>query len=72
MLKNALGGAAGGYGCAIRLCTLKSRTPFLAVRYYYSGGQSRGGYTNAGAGTQRRLDREELYVQERRVICAGT
>ena len=31
VLKNVRAGAAGGYGCTTRLCTLKPRPPFVAV-----------------------------------------
>ena len=61
VLKNVRGGAAGGYGCAIRLCTLKPRPPFVTLASTLDGGWGLGGSTSAEAGTQRRLGREELY-----------
>ena len=38
VLKNVPGGAAGGYGCATRLCTIKPRPPFVAVSNTIEGG----------------------------------
>ena len=60
VLKNVRGGAAGGYGCATRLCTVKPRPPFVEVASTLEGVGIEG-YTSAGAGTQQRLNRKVLY-----------
>ena len=38
VLKNVGGGAAGGYGCATHLCTVKPRPPFVVVASTLKGG----------------------------------